>query len=259
MSTSAQATPPGTAAATESQPPRQPVFVTTHWSLVLSARDPESPQSAVALEKLCRVYWYPLYAYVRRTGQSKENAEDLTQAFFTRLLEKNFLDSADPERGRFRSFLLLTLKRFLANEWDRVRAQKRGGGRLLLSLDTEFAEQKFKTETGAGEMSPDHLYERRWALTLLEQTMARLRAEFEGARRAEEFEKLKAFLTTDKREMPYERVAGELGTTESALRVAVHRLRKRYRELFREEIAHTLAEGEDIETELRYLLTVLSA
>jgi RNA polymerase sigma-70 factor (ECF subfamily) len=256
VSTSAHAASSGTIG---NETPRQPVFVTTHWSLVLSARDKNSPQSADALEKLCRAYWYPLYAYVRRTGQSKENAEDLTQAFFARLLEKNFLNAAEPERGRFRSFLLIALKRFLANEWDRGRAQKRGGGRTPVSLDTELAERKFKIETSAGDISPDRLYERRWALTLLEQTMARLRAEFEHAGKIGEFEQLKSFLTADKREIPYATVAAELGMNESALRVAVHRLRKRYRELFREEIGHTLAEGEDIDTELRYLLAVLSA
>jgi RNA polymerase sigma factor (sigma-70 family) len=225
---------------------------------VLSARDPQSPRSAEALEKLCRAYWYPLYAYVRRTGQSKENAEDLTQAFFARLLEKNFLEAAEPERGRFRSFLLMALKRFMANEWDRERAQKRGGGQIHVPLDTELAERKFQAETAIGEVSPDRLYDRRWALTLLEQTMARLRAEFEHSGKAGEFDRLKIFLTADKHEIPYATVAAELGLGEGALRVAVHRLRKRYRELFREEIAHTLAEGENVDTELRHLLTVLS-
>ncbi|MGB8370598.1 MAG: RNA polymerase sigma factor [Limisphaerales bacterium] len=256
MSTSSQTTPESTS--THGEPPSRPAFVTTHWSLVLSARDKNSPQSADALEKLCRVYWYPLYAYVRRNGQSKENAEDLTQAFFARLLEKNFLNAAEPERGRFRSFLLIALKRFLANEWDRVRAQKRGGSQTHVPLDTELAERKFQAETTTGEISPDRLYDRRWALTLLEQTMTRLRAEFERVGKAGEFERLKSFLTADKREIPYATVAAELGMGESALRVAVHRLRRRYRELFREEIAHTLAEGEDIDEELRHLLAVLS-
>ena len=257
MSTSSQAAGAGTTTG-GTDAPRQPVFVTTHWSLVLSARDSQSPQSAEALEKLCRTYWYPLYAYARRMGQSKENAEDLTQAFFARLLEKNFLQAAEPERGRFRSFLLVALKRFMANEWDRERAQKRGGGQAHVPLDTQLAERKFQAETPAGETTPDRLYERRWALTLLEQTMARLRAEFAGAGKTAEFDKLKSFLTADKREIPYAAVATELGLSESTLRVAVHRLRKRYRELFREEIAHTLAEGEDVDTELRHLLTVLS-
>jgi RNA polymerase sigma factor (sigma-70 family) len=255
VSTSTQTAAAGT---TGDATPRQPVFVTTHWSLVLSARDKNSPQSAAALEKLCRAYWYPLYAYVRRTGQSKENAEDLTQAFFARLLEKNFLDAAEPKRGRFRSFLLIALKRFLANEWDRERAQKRGGGQAQIPLDTELAERKFSAETTVGEVSPDRLYERRWALTLIEQTMTRLRAEFERAGKTAEFERLKSFLTADKHEIPCPAVAAELGMGEGALRVAVHRLRKRYRELFREEIAHTLAEGENVDAELRHLLTVLS-
>ena len=250
---------PKTTLESHSQPPRQPVFVTTHWSLVLSARDKQSPQSADALEELCRAYWYPLYAYVRRCGHTKEDGEDLTQAFFARLLEKNFLDAAEQERGRFRSFLLVALKRFMANEWDRARAQKRGGGQTHVPLDTKFAERKFQTEFMAEEISPDRAYERRWALTLLEQTMARLRAEFEQSGKIKEFERLKIFLTADKREIPYTTVASELRMNENALRVAVHRLRKRYRELFREEIAHTLAEGEDVDTELRYLLAVLSA
>jgi RNA polymerase sigma factor (sigma-70 family) len=236
----------------------QPVFVTTHWSVVLSARDPQSPQSAAALEKLCRSYWFPLYAYIRRSGQSKENAEDLTQAFFARLLEKKFLDDAQQERGRFRSFLLVVLKRFLANEWERAHAQKRGGFQTHLSLDTEMAERKFQSEIASAEIPPDRAFERRWALTLLEQTMSRLRSEFEHAGKISEFERLKIFLTADRREIPYAAVAAELGMNESALRVAVHRLRMRYRELFREEIGHTLAEGESVDAELRYLLSVLT-
>jgi RNA polymerase sigma factor (sigma-70 family) len=236
----------------------RPVFVTTHWSVVLSARGPQSPQSAAALEKLCRIYWYPLYAYLRRGGQSKENAEDLTQAFFARLLEKEFLGSAQPERGRFRSFLLMALKRFMANEWDRAHAQKRGGFKIQMPLDTELAERKFQSEFTAAETPPDRAFERRWALTLLEQTMSRLRSEFEAAGKISEFERFKIFLTADKKEIPYAKAAGELGMSESALRVAIHRLRKRYRELFREEIAHTLAQGESVDEELRHLLSVLS-
>lgn len=239
------------------QPAARPVFVTTHWSVVLSARDRGSPQSAAALEKLCRIYWYPLYAYIRRNGQSKENAEDLTQAFFARLLEKKSLDSAQQERGRFRSFLLVALKRFLVNEWEYTRAQKRGGGQIHMSLDTELAERKFQTEIAAAEIPPDRAFERRWALTLLDQTMSRLRTEFERAGKTSEFEKLKIFLTADKKEIPYSKIADELGMNENALRVTVHRLRKRYRELFREEIGHTLAEGESVEDELHYLLSVM--
>ena len=250
--TTANQTAPGTT------PAPRPVFVTTHWSVVLSARGKESPQSAAALEKLCRIYWFPLYAYIRRSGQSKENAEDLTQAFFARLLEKKFLDAAQQERGRFRSFLLVALKRFLTNEWERAHAQKRGGFQAQMSLDTEMAEQKFQSELAAAEIPPDRAFERRWTLTLLEQTMSRLRREFERAGKISEFDRLKIFLTADKKEIPYVTVATELGMNESALRVAVHRLRKRYRELFREEIAHTLAEGESVDEELRYLMSVMS-
>lgn len=238
--------------------PRSPVFATTHWSLVLTARDPQSPQSAAALEKLCRVYWFPLYAYVRRGGGSKEDAEDLTQAFFARLLEKKFLDSVQQERGKFRTFLLVSLKRFLANEWHRVHAQKRGGFQTHVPLDTELAERKLQSEIAAPEISPERDYERRWALALLDQTMSRLRREFEHAGKISEFDRLKTFLTADSKEIPYDTAAAGLGMSESALRVAIHRLRRRYRELFREEIAHTLAEGENVEDELRHLLEVLS-
>lgn len=238
--------------------PGRPAFVTTHWSVVLSARERQSPQSAAALEKLCRVYWYPLYAYIRHQGNSRENAEDLTQAYFARLLEKNVLDSAQKERGRFRSFLLVTLKRFLANEWERAHAQKRGGFQVPISLDTELAERKIQFEIGGPEIPPDRAFERRWALALLEQTMKRLRSEFDLAGKTSEFERLKIFLTAEKKEIPYGAVAADLGMAEATLRVAVHRLRRRYRELFREEISHTLAEGESVDEEMRYLFSVLT-
>ena len=244
------------APASTRHPPR-PVFVTTHWSLVLSARDRKSPQSAAALETLCRVYWYPLYAFIRHSGQSKENAEDLTQAFFTRLLSSQFLESAEQERGRFRSFLLVALKRFMANEWERAHAQKRGGFRTAISLDTDLAERKIQIELAGSEVPPDRAFERRWALALLEQTMSRLRSEFDRAGKMAEFERLKVFLTAERSEIPYATVARELGMEEGTLRVAVHRLRRRYRELFREEVAHTLAEGESVEEELKHLMTVL--
>lgn len=250
-----------TATQTESEPtPGAPglVFATTHWSVVLSAREVQSAHAAAALEKLCRTYWYPLYAHVRRTGQSKENAEDLTQAFFARLFEKKFLGSAQPERGRFRTFLLVALKRFMANEWDRAHAQKRGGFQTPISLDTGLAERKFQSDLVSTTVPPDRAFERRWALALLEQTMSRLRSEFERAGKIPEFERLKIFLTADQKEIPYVKMAREMNLTESALRVAVHRLRKRYRELFREEIAHTLADGESVDEELRYLIGVLS-
>ncbi len=235
---------------------RRAAFVTTHWSVVLAAQDPSSPQSAEALGELCRVYWYPLYAHVRSLGNSPQDAEDLTQAFFARLLEKEYLGVAQPERGRFRTFLLMALRRFLANEWDRERAQKRGGGRTLAPLDREVAEQRYQIEA---EQSPsDRMYERRWALALLERTMSRLRAEFERAGKTAEFERLKTFLTVQKQAIPYARTVGEMGVSEGTLRVMVHRLRKRFRELFREEIRHTVTSAEELEEEFRHLLEALS-
>ncbi len=236
---------------------RPPVFVTTHWSVVLSARKKGSPESGAALETLCRTYWYPLYAYVRRQGHSPPDAQDLTQEFFARLLQKDYLKAAAREKGRFRTFLIVALKRFLANEWDRVRAQKRGGGQPLLSLDTELAEQRYRIEPAA-EATADKVFERRWALTLLDRTMSRLREEFTGAGKASEFERLKVFLTAARGEISYAEIAAALGMSDNAARVAVHRLRRRFRELFREEIAHTVSRPEEIEEEVRYLMSVLA-
>jgi len=236
---------------------RSPVFVTTHWSVVLSARKPDSPQSAAALETLCRTYWYPLYAYVRRQGHSPPDAQDLTQEFFARLLQKDYLKAAAREKGRFRTFLIVALKRFLANEWDRVRAQKRGGGQPCLSLDTELAEQRYRVEPIEGATA-DRVFERRWALTLLDRTMARLREESAATGKATEFDRLKACLTAERGEIAYAGIAAALAVSEGAARVAVHRLRKRFREVFREEIAHTLSSSEDIEDEVRYLIGVLA-
>ena len=235
----------------------RPVFVTTHWSVVLSARKKDSPQSAAALETLCRTYWYPLYAYVRRQGHSPPDAQDQTQEFFARLLQKDYLKAAAREKGRFRTFLIVALKRFLANEWDRVRAQKRGGGRPLLSLDTELAEQRYRIEP-AESATAERVFERRWALTLLDQTMKRLRGEFAATGRAREFDRLKACLTAERGEISYAEIAGALGLSEGTARVAVHRLRKRFREVFREEIAHTVSSAEEIEEEVRYLMGVLA-
>jgi RNA polymerase sigma-70 factor (ECF subfamily) len=233
------------------------VFVTTHWSVVLSARRKDSPQSAAALETLCRTYWYPLYAYVRRQGHSPHDAQDLTQGFFARLLQKDYLKAAAREKGRFRTFLIVALKRFLANEWDHDRAQKRGGGQPALSLDTELAEERYRIEPVEGATA-DKIFERRWALTLLDRTMTRLRDEFTAAGKAEEFKQLKTCLTADRGEISYTEIAGALGQSEGTVRVAVHRLRKRFREIFREEIAHTVSSAEEIEEEVRYLMGVLA-
>jgi RNA polymerase sigma-70 factor (ECF subfamily) len=233
----------------------QAVFVTTHWSVVLSARDKNSAGSDQALEELCRTYWYPLYAYVRRLGHSPADAEDLTQEFFSRLLRKDYLRLVTPERGRFRTFLLVALKRFLANEWDRLRAQKRGGGQRLASLD-QAAEERYKIEPTDG-LTPEKIYERRWAMTLLEQVLARLEQEFVAARKGEEFECLKACLTRDRDRIPYAEAAARLQISQGAARIAVHRLRKRFRELFRQEIAQTVAGPEEIDEEVGHLLAVL--
>jgi RNA polymerase sigma factor (sigma-70 family) len=231
--------------------------VTTHWSVVLSARDQSSPQSAEALEKLCRTYWYPLYAFARWQGRSPHDAEDLTQEFFARLLQKSYLEAVERERGRFRTFLLVAFKRFMAAEWDRTQAQKRGGGVQIVSFDTTLAEQLYQQEP-APRLPAERMYEQRWALTLLEQTMRRLRAEFAAAGKTEEFDRLKRFLAIGKAEVPFAAVAAESGQSEGTLRVAVHRLRKRFRQVLREEIAHTVARAEDVEEELRHLVEVLN-
>jgi RNA polymerase sigma factor (sigma-70 family) len=225
--------------------------------VVLSARKKDSPQSAAALETLCRTYWYPLYAYVRRQGHSPPDAQDLTQEFFARMLEKDYLKAAAREKGRFRTFLIVALKRFLANEWDRARAQKRGGGQVLLSLDTELAEQRYRIEPAEG-VTAEKIFERRWALTLLDRTMIRLREEFAGSGKEAEFNRLKGCLTADRGEISYAEIAKAMGLSEGAVRVAVHRLRKRFREIFREEIAHTVSSADEIEEEVRYLMSVLA-
>jgi len=231
----------------------QTLFVTTRWSVVLAAQDRSSPDSAAALDMLCRAYWYPLYAYVRGTGRAPDDAQDLTQEFFARLLARDWLRVVLPEKGRFRTFLLVAMKRFLTNEWHRGMRQKRGGGQQLLSLDT--AETRFAAEP---PLVPDELYDRRWAMTLLDESLARLEQEFEHAGRKHEFDCLKEWLTAERGGIPYVQIAVTLATTEGAARVAVHRLRKRFRELFRQSIAETVASAGDVDTELRYLVAVLS-
>ncbi len=232
-------------------------FVTTHWSVVLSARDQQTPQAERALEALCRTYWYPLYAFVRRQGRSPADAQDLTQEFFARLLRKDYLHSVEREKGKFRTFLLVLFKRFLADERDRARAQKRGGESVHFSLDTGLAESRYQLEQSP-ELSPDKIYDRRWALTLLEQAMARLREEFKAAGKSDEFDQLKTVLTAGKGSLAYAEAASRLGMSEGAARVAVHRLRRRFRELFRLEIAHTLGSPDEVEEEVRYLMSLFS-
>jgi RNA polymerase sigma factor (sigma-70 family) len=229
------------------------IFATTHWTVVLTAGSRRSaPEADRALEELCRTYWYPLYAYVRRQGHSKEDAEDLTQGFFARFLERNYLEGLSSEKGRFRAFLLAALKHFLANEHDRASRKKRGGGRTPLSLDWQEADERYRIDP-ADHLSPDKLYDRAWATTLLEHVITRLRAECDAAGKAKAFEQLKPFLTMGKADIPYAQAAASLGWNEGVARVAVHRLRKRYRELLRQEIAQTLCEPGDLEEELRAL------
>ncbi len=241
-------------------PPAAPpvAFVTTRWTVVLSAGRKSSPQSDQALEELCRAYWYPLYAYVRHRGHSREDAEDLTQAFFARFLEKNYLEGLDREKGRFRAFLLAALKHFLANEWDRANRQKRGGQATHLSLDWESAESHYHLEP-ADTLSPDRLYDRAWAMALLERVVTRLREDCEATGRAALFGQARGFLTVDKAAIPYSKAAMALGMEEGAVRVAVHRLRRRYRELLREEIAQTLSEPGQVEEEMRALFSAFAA
>jgi len=227
-------------------------FLTTHWSVVVNARAADSKTAKAALESLCNTYWYPLYAFVRRLGHSPHDAEDLIQGFFAQCIEKDYLRAADQEKGRFRSFLLVALKRFLANEWDRARTRKRGGDRQIISLD---AEQRYAAEP-AEALSPDKLFERRWAMTLLENVLAKLKAEQISAGRLAIFTELQPVLTS--RGTPYADLAKRLGLTESAIKVAVHRLRQRYRELLEQEIANTVSSPAEIEEERRYLLRILS-
>lgn len=237
--------------------PRQPVFATTRWSVVLAAgRGSDTTHAGAALGKLCQTYWYPLYAYVRRRGHSPEDAQDLTQAFFAQLLERQSLAHADPNVGRFRSFILAAMNHFLANEWKKARAQKRGGGNAALSLDWAAAEERFDLEP-ADNSAPDRIFEKHWALSLLSEVLNRLEGEHKNAGKAEMFAVLKQTLMGQRESQPYAELAASLGMSESAVKVAVHRLRKRYRELIRDEIAGTLDKGEDVESEMRYLFRVL--
>ena len=235
------------------QSPRD--FRTTHWSVVLHAGDVLSLQRGRALELLCRAYWFPLYAFVRRRGHGEEEAKDLTQGFFERLLEKNYLADADRGRGRFRTFLLAALKHFLANEWDKANARKRGGGRVVLSFEEADAEGRYLGEP-LDELTPEKIFERRWAEAVLEKVFNRLRAEFDGAGATGRFEAVKPFLIGGG-DGAYVEAAAQLGITESGARSVVHRLRRRFRELMRLEIAETVSRPEEVEEEIRHLLAAL--
>jgi DNA-directed RNA polymerase specialized sigma24 family protein len=234
------------------------IFATTHWTVVLAAGRGSSQQEGVALEELCRTYWYPLYAYVRRQGHSREDAEDLTQGFFARLLEKNYLEGVASDKGKFRAFLLVAVKRFLANEWDRANRQKRGGGVMPLSLDWQDADMRYQINP-VDNLSPDKLYDRAWALIMLERVITRLRDESGAEGKANLYEQLKPFLMMGKSEIPYATAAAALKLTDGAVRVAVHRFRRRYRELLREEITQTLANPAQADEEMQALFSALAA
>jgi RNA polymerase sigma factor (sigma-70 family) len=235
-------------------PPRD-YFATTRWTVVLAAGAQSTPQADVALEELCRTYWYPLYAYTRRHGHSHEDAEDLAQSFFARFLQKNYLEKLRGEHGKFRAFLLASLKHFLANEWDRSQRQKRGGGIPPLSLDWHDADTRYQIEP-ADNLTPDKIYDRAWAVTHLERVIAHLRQE--NTANLQLFDQLKPFLTMGRGEIPYAQAATATGQTEGAVRVAVHRLRRRYRELLRQEISQTLSDPAQVEEEMRTLFTAFT-
>jgi RNA polymerase sigma factor (sigma-70 family) len=233
-------------------------FGQTHWSVIRSAMDKQRPADAdAALESLCRVYWPPLYAYVRRLGESPHDAQDLTQAFFARFLDKDFLAAVDQEKGRFRSFMLAALKHFLSNERAKQRAQKRGGGRAMVSIDFHDAESHTGFEPSQN-LTPEVIFQKRWASALLAQALARLRGEYAAAGKEVWFEQLKQTLTEGRGTIAYAELAARLETSEAAVKMAVHRLRQRYREAIRSEIAATVAHPSQIEDELREVLRALS-
>jgi RNA polymerase sigma-70 factor (ECF subfamily) len=228
------------------------IFATTHWTVVLAAGKRHTPQSDHALEELCRSYWFPLYAYVRRRGHNKEDAEDSVQEFFARFLAKNYLAGLSAERGRFRAFLLASLKHFLINEWKKSQCLKRGGGGKILSLDWQTADTKFQV-AATNDPSPDKAFDREWALALLAKVIGRLQTECEADGKSKLFEQLRIFLTAGKGALSHADAAKNLRMDETAVRVAVHRLRKRYRSLLREEISQTLADAADVDEEMRAL------
>lgn len=248
---------PTNATDADSTEPRGDIFVTTRWTVVLEAGRKSSPNSDRALADLCQQYWYPLYAYVRRRVNSREDAEDLTQAFFAKFLEKNYLEGLSVERGKFRAFLLAALKHFLANEWDKAGRQKRGSGVPHLSLDWQQADERFHFEP-PDHASPDRLFDLEWALALLERVIERLQIECAAEGRATLFGEARGYLMLGEETIPYAEAAKRLSMDEGAVRVAVHRLRRRYRELLRDEIAQTVNDPAQVKEELRSLQAALA-
>ena len=250
-----QQTPPSEP--TDRGNPTEVWFATTHWSVVLAARDMASSEADVALAELCRTYWYPLYAFVRRKGHDSHDAQDLTQSFFARLLEKNYVAQVDRDRGRFRTFLLAALTHFLADEWDKAQRQKRGGGRKMISFDAASAEERYRLEP-IDELDAAKLYERRWVTTLFDQVLARLEQEFRDSGKGGLFDRLKGSLLADDSALSHAELGVRLGLSVDVVKQTVHRMRRRYRELFREEIAQTVAGPGEVEDELKHLFAVLS-
>jgi RNA polymerase sigma factor (sigma-70 family) len=232
-------------------------FTTTRWSVVLLAGQEVSPESAAALEKLCRTYWQPVCAFARRKGWSEEDAKDLTQQFFVRLLERNDFSGVDPRKGKFRTFLLTAFTHFLTNEFDRVNALKRGGGRTIISLD-QFSPDQLGGVPPAEEFSPGTIYDLRWAQTIVQTALEQLKEEMSKADKASQFAGLKRFLTANAAPGEYAQTAEQLGVETSSVPVLVHRLRQRYRELVRDEVAQTVSSPVELEEEMRYLLAVLN-
>lgn len=232
-------------------------FATTRWSVVLVAGHKSSPDADAALAKLCETYWFPLYAYVRRRGHSVNEAQDLTQEFFARLIEKDYVASADPERGRFRAFLLTSFKHFLSKERDKARAQKRGGGRSLVSLDLALGESRYVAGP-TNALTPEQLYDRQWTVTLLDRVMSRLEEEMRESGKADWFDRLKELIAGGSGDATYAKAAESLDTTEAAAKMATHRMRKRHRELLRREIAETIEHVADVEDEIRSLFATFS-
>ena len=246
-------------ASSDTETPRAPAgcFLTTHWSVVLTAGSSDTPLAQAALEKLCRGYWYPLYAYARRRGHSVEDAQDLTQEFFARVLERHWLARADQAKGRFRTFLLTAMERFLVNEWHKVRALKRGGGQRNIPIQLDTAETRYGVEP-VDTQTPEQAFEYRWALTLLDEVVSQLEAEFCARDQADLFATLKPCLVGDRAAQPYTELAAKLGMEEGGVKVAVHRMRQRYRELLRAEIANTVASPGEVDAEMRHLFNVLA-
>lgn len=231
-------------------------FATTRWTLVFAASRESAPHARAALEELCGLYWGPLYAFARRLGHSVEQAQDPTQAFFVHLLEKQTVRAADPLRGRFRSFLLASFKHFLANEWDRERAKKRGGAESFVALDVQDAEALYAARQ-PDALAPDAVFERQWALDLMTHVAARLRAEYVEAGKEPVFDRLKGLVTGDAVDVRYADLAREIGSTEGAVKVMAHRLRRRYRDLLRAEIASTVDDDADVDVEIAFLITAV--